>query len=147
MNLWPPYLGAGIHIDEISHDYRLVRVSLRDLIFNRNYVGTHFGGSLFAMTDPFYMLMVMENLGPRYLVWDKTGLVEFIRPGRGLLKTTLSIDSGDLDVIREATKGGLKNEKVFTAEVYDQKQQLVCRVQKTVYTRLKPDFRPLANFS
>ena len=36
-----------------AEDYRHARVELRQRWYNRNYVGTHFGGSLFAMTDPF----------------------------------------------------------------------------------------------
>lgn len=53
MNAWPPFLFAGIHITALSDDFRHARVELRRRWYNRNYVGTHFGGSLFAMTDPF----------------------------------------------------------------------------------------------
>ena len=76
-NWWPPYRGAGIRVREISPDFRTATVELRMKLLNRNYVGTHFGGSLFAMTDPFFMIMMMKNLGPEYLVWDKQGTVRF----------------------------------------------------------------------
>ena len=58
MNLWPPFLCTGIHVERIARDWRSARVALRMRPWNRNYVGTHFGGSLFAMTDPFWMLLV-----------------------------------------------------------------------------------------
>ena len=70
MNLWPPFLGAGIRVRHIAPDWSEVRVELRQGLLNRNYVGTHYGGSLFSMTDPFYALMLMHLLGSRYLVWD-----------------------------------------------------------------------------
>ena len=71
MNLWPPYLGAGIRVRSIAADWSEASVELRLGLLNRNYVGTHFGGSLFAMTDPFYALLLMHRLGERYLVWDQ----------------------------------------------------------------------------
>ncbi|HUP30757.1 MAG TPA: DUF4442 domain-containing protein, partial [Usitatibacter sp.] len=82
LNFYPPFRGAGIRVREISPDFRTATVELRTKLFNRNYVGTHFGGSLFAMTDPFFMIMMMKNLGPDYLVWDKAGTVRFLKPAR-----------------------------------------------------------------
>lgn len=81
LRLYPPYLGAGIRVEEIAPDLRRVVVAMPLTRLNRNYVGTHFGGSLFAMTDPFYMLMLIQNLGPRYVVWDKRSSIRFRKPG------------------------------------------------------------------
>jgi acyl-coenzyme A thioesterase PaaI-like protein len=83
MNLWPPLLFSGIRIRHISDDFRAVDVELRERFYNKNYVGCHFGGSLFAMTDPFWMMMVMRNLDRSYTVWDKSAEIDFLRPGRG----------------------------------------------------------------
>src|ERR1039458_6644721 len=52
VNLWPPFLGAGIRIKHIAPDMKAVDVEMKLRWWNANYVGTHFGGSLFAMTDP-----------------------------------------------------------------------------------------------
>ena len=82
-NLWPPFRAAGIRVREIAPDFRSATVELRMKLLNRNYVGTHFGGSLFAMTDPFFMILMMKNLGPDYVVWDKEGTVRFLKPARG----------------------------------------------------------------
>ncbi len=92
INLWPPFLFAGIHVTHVSDDYRYVRVELRMRPWNRNYVGTHFGGSLFAMTDPFWMLTVMQNLGRNYFVWDRAGEIEFLKPGRGTVVAEFRLD-------------------------------------------------------
>ena len=97
MNVWPPFLFAGIRVREISADYRRARVELHQRWFNRNYVGSHFGGSLFAMTDPFWMLMVLHHLGRDHYVWDKAGEIEFVKPGRGVVQTAFALDDGVLD--------------------------------------------------
>ena len=83
LNFYPPYLGAGVKVRHISSDFREVRVSMGLTWYNRNYVRTQFGGSLYSMTDPFYMLMLMENLGRDYVVWDKAAHIEFVSPGKG----------------------------------------------------------------
>jgi len=82
IKFWPPMLGAGIRIKEISDDYRHLVVSMKLRRYNRNYVGTHYGGSLFSMTDPFYMLMLLNILGPKYYVWDKTSKIDYVAPGK-----------------------------------------------------------------
>ena len=78
LNLWPPYLFTGVRVRAIADDWRHAEVALRARGRNRNYVCTHFGGSLFAMTDPFWMLMVIHALGRDYIVWEKAGEVEFL---------------------------------------------------------------------
>ena len=91
MNLWPPFLGAGIRVRHIAEDWSEVIVDLRHGLMNRNYVGTHYGGSLFSMTDPFYALMLMHLLGERYLVWDQAASIEFVAPGRGTVTARFAL--------------------------------------------------------
>jgi acyl-coenzyme A thioesterase PaaI-like protein len=90
MSAYPPYLGAGVRVTSISPDVRTVEVEMPLTPLNRNYVGTHFGGSLYSMCDPFFMLILMENLGPDYVVWDKSATVHFLRPGRGKVRARAS---------------------------------------------------------
>src|ERR1039458_1263587 len=87
VNLWPPFLGAGIRIKHIAPDMKAVDVEMKLRWWNANYVGTHFGGSLFAMTDPFYMLMLMANLGRDYIVWDKAASIRYRKPGKGTVRS------------------------------------------------------------
>jgi acyl-coenzyme A thioesterase PaaI-like protein len=68
LNLWPPFLFSGITVLEISKDFRHAKVRLKKKSITSNYVGTLFGGSLFSMTDPFFMIMIMKNLGKKYIV-------------------------------------------------------------------------------
>tara|TARA_Y100001933_G_scaffold140205_1_gene139053 strand:- start:36 stop:479 length:444 start_codon:yes stop_codon:yes gene_type:complete len=109
-NLYPPYLGTGIGVREISPDYRRMVVEMKLRWYNRNTVGTHFGGSLSAMTDPFYMLMTMKNLGREFIVWDKSGTIDYRKPGRGRVKAEFRIDQAFIDEVRGATAEGDKFE-------------------------------------
>ncbi|MBG6286511.1 MULTISPECIES: DUF4442 domain-containing protein [Pseudomonas] len=144
LNLYPPYLGAGVRVRHISADFREVRVKMGLNLFNRNYVGTQFGGSLYSMTDPFFMLMLMENLGREYIVWDKAANIEFVSPGKGPVYAEFRIDQHLLDEIRAQTAGGEKYLPRLHAEVRDGEGTLVARVQKTLYVRLKPRARQAA---
>jgi len=137
INLWPPFLLTGIHATRLSEDYREADVELRQRWYNRNYVGTHFGGSLFAMTDPWYMLLLMHRLGKDYLVWDQRAVIDFVAPGRGVVKARFVLDDATLAEIQEQAAGGDKVLPRFLIEVVDEAGQVVARVEKTVYVRLK----------
>ncbi len=137
MNVWPPFLFAGIRVERIAEDFREVEVALHRRWYNRNYVGTHFGGSLFAMTDPFWMIMVMENLGRDYVVWDSAAEIEFVRPGRGSVRCRFQLDSDTLRHLREATDGGETARPWFAMTVLDDKNETVARVRKQLYIRRK----------
>ena len=138
LNLWPPFLFPGIRVTELSADYRQARVELQMRPWNRNYVGTHFGGSLFAMTDPFWMLLVMHNIGRDYYVWDKAGEIEFVKPGRGTVVAQFHIDDAVLDELRQATADGQKALRWFENEIIDAGGEVVARVRKQLYVKRKP---------
>lgn len=144
MNFYPPYLGAGVRIQHIAGDFREVRVKMGLGWYNRNYVGTQFGGSLYSMTDPFFMLMVMENLGSDYIVWDKAASIDFIAPGKGPVYADFRIEEALLDEIRQRAAGGDKYLPQLHVDVHDGDGTLVARVHKTLYVRLKPRVRQAA---
>ncbi len=138
MNLYPPYFGAGIKVRHISADFRQVQVSMGLKWYNRNYVRTQFGGSLYAMTDPFYMLMLMENLGRDYIVWDQAAQITFVSPGKGAVHAEFKIDQAMLDDIRQHTASGEKYLPQYQATVHDDQGTLIAQVEKTLYIRRKP---------
>jgi acyl-coenzyme A thioesterase PaaI-like protein len=136
-NLWPPFRGMGVRVREIAPDFRSVTVELRMRLLNRNYVGTHFGGALFAMTDPFFMIMMMKNLGPQYLVWDKAGTVRFLKPARGTVTARFRLPEESIVAARAATASGEKHEPKFLVEIVDAQGVTVADVEKTLYIRKK----------
>jgi len=142
MKFWPPFLGAGIRVQSLSEDFRDAVVELRLGRFNRNYVGTHFGGSLYAMTDPFFMIMLLHNLGGDYVVWDKSGSIEYVAPGRGTVTAHFHLSEKRIAEIRAEAAGGGKIFPEFEVNVKDAAGEIVARVRKILYVRLKPKKRP-----
>jgi acyl-coenzyme A thioesterase PaaI-like protein len=137
LNLWPPFRGAGIRVREIAPDFRTATVELRARLLNRNYVGTHFGGSLYAMTDPFFMIMMMNILGRDYIVWDKAGAVRYLKPARGTVIASFRIGEAEIEAARQATANGEKHEPRFRVDIVDAQGQVVADVEKTLYIRRK----------
>lgn len=144
MNLWPPFLGAGIRVKRIAPDFREVVVEMPLTLRNRNHFGTHFGGSLYAMTDPFFALMVLHNLPSNYRVWDKAGSIEYVAPGRSRVRATFRLEQSDIDAILQATAAGDKHLHVFEVDVVDREGLVVAKVEKVVYVRKKKDSRARA---
>jgi len=142
MHWWPPFRGAGIRLRRLSDDFREAEVELRLGLLNRNAVGAHFGGSLFAMTDPFYVIMLMRNLGPEYLVWDKAASIEYVAPARGTVTARFSLTEERLAQIRAQAASGEKVLPEFDTDIVDAQGEVVSRVHRTVYVRLKPRHRP-----
>lgn len=137
INYWPPLLFNAISATHISQDFRKVEVALKLRWFNRNYVGTHFGGNLFAMTDPWYMVMLIQNLGRDYYVWDKSAAIDFISPGRGRVRASFCLTDEILAEIRARTASGEKYLPSFTIDILDENNNLVARVHKTLYIKRK----------
>ncbi|MBT8407662.1 MAG: DUF4442 domain-containing protein [Deltaproteobacteria bacterium] len=137
MSLWPPFLGAGIRVKHIATDYKEVVVSMKLRWYNRNYVGTHFGGSLAAMTDPFYMLMLIHILGSEYIVWDKTSTIDFIAPGRGTVTARFSLKDEQITEIKENTATGDAYLPEFSVDIINELGEVIATVKKILYVRNK----------
>lgn len=137
IRFYPPYLGAGVRVTHISEDFRSASVEMPLRFYNKNYVGTHFGGSLYAMCDPFYMLMLMNILGPEYIVWDKAATIRFKKPGKGLVKATFNIPEEKIAEIRAAAESQPKVEPEFQVTVTDAEGTVVAEIDKLLYVRKK----------
>lgn len=135
INLYPPFLGAGIRSRRL--DDLTIRVEMPLTWLNRNIFGTHFGGSLYMMCDPWFALILLRALGDGYIVWDKAASIQFIRPGRGKVTAIFYITPERVEEIRQAAESSPKVEPVFTVEVVDAQGQVVARVEKLLYVRKK----------
>ena len=135
INLWPPFLGAGIRVSRTGSDQNefVVRMKLRR--WNANYVGTQYGGSLYSMCDPFYMLILIHELGPGYVVWDKSATIRFIRPGRGMVTARFAIPADEIERIRAIVDETGRHEPVFVVQVTDDQGEPVAEVEKTLSVR------------
>ena len=135
INIWPPFFGAGIRVTRRSPDMKIVDVEMKLHFFNRNYVGTHYGGSLYSMTDPFYMLMLMHNLGRDYIVWDKAATIRFRKPGKGRVRAEFRLTDAQVNKVRQMLTTQDKYEPVFLVEVKDETGDVVAQVHKVLHVR------------
>jgi hypothetical protein len=135
MNLWPPFLGAGIRVRRLQPDWKAIDVEMKLGFWNSNYVGTHFGGSLYSMTDPFYMLMLIQNLGPAYIVWDKSANIRFRRPGKGKVLASFRLSDEQIEGIRQGLNTQEKMEPTFVVEVKDATGAVIAEVEKVLHVR------------
>lgn len=136
-NLWPCYRGTGARVTFIAGDWREVRVKLPLSWRTRNYVGTIFGGSLYAAVDPFYMIMLMKNLGPDAVVWDKAASIRFRKPGRGTLTASFLLDEAELVEIRRLLLEQPKVDRSYTVQLVDREGVVHAEVEKVIHISLR----------
>ncbi len=137
LNFWPPFLFSGITVLEVSKDFRHAKVRLKKKMLTSNYVGTLFGGSLFAMTDPFFMMMVLKNLGKDYIVWDKRSEIEYVSPGKTTVYAEFSLADADLAEIKQEVALSGKYLRWFEVEIKSADGTVVAIVKKQIYVRAK----------
>jgi hypothetical protein len=138
INRYPPYVGAAVRVTHISDDFRDVEVEMPLRFYNRNYMGTHFGGSLYSMCDPFYAVMLMNILGPGYVVWDKAASIRFKKPGCGLMKAAFHLSEGQIAEIRTAADTRPKVEPQLQVVVRDAQGDVVAEIDKLLHVKRTP---------
>ncbi len=141
MSVYPPYLGAGVRVAHVSDDVRTVVIELAKSPLTQNFMGTQFGGSIYAMCDPWFMVMLFANLGDDYIVWDKAASVRFLKPGRTLLRATFTLDEARVNDIRQKLDTVGKCEPEFQVEVKDESGLVVAVVDKVLHAH-KPALKP-----
>lgn len=137
VNVYPPYLGMGIRMRSYSEDFTRFEVELRSRWYNRNLFGTHFGGCLYSMCDPFYVFILTMTLGKDYIVWDKSAGIEFLKPAKGTILGIFEISTARIEEIRQEVDTLGKNTYHFEADLLDEQGVAVARVSKEVYVRAK----------
>jgi len=134
-NLFPAYRGTGARVTYIADDFREVRIKLPLSWRTRNYVGTIFGGSMYAAVDPMYMIMLIRILGKEYVVWDKAATIRFRKPGRTTLRATFRIEEAELEAIRAAAADGKPVDRIYNVDLVDREGVVHASVEKVIYVR------------
>lgn len=133
-NVWPCIRGSGTRVTHIAPDWSELRVKLPLNWRTRNYVGTIFGGSLYASVDPFLMLMLIQRLGPDYVVWDKAATIRFRVPGTSVLRATFGVDDDELTDIRTAVDAaGGTLDRTWRVDLVDSDGVVHAEVEKVLY--------------
>ncbi|ESQ81714.1 translation elongation factor P (EF-P) [Asticcacaulis sp. AC466] len=139
INWYPPMIGAGIRVIDTTADFTSITVEMKLRWWNRNIVGTQFGGSLYMMCDPFFMAILMMNLGKDYIVWDKAASIQFLKPGRRHVRAVFHIPQDEIARIKAQADNNGKCEPEFDVDVLDTEGTRIARVHKVLYVRRKPD--------
>jgi Domain of unknown function (DUF4442) len=137
INFWGPFFGAGIKVISANKDFNRIEVALKETWFNRNIVGVHFGGSLYAMCDPFFMAILLHHLGRDFTVWDKAATIKFKRPGKGTVTAVFEIPLSTIQDIKDHAKNAPKLEPIFNVQVKNSEGEVVADVEKTLYVKYK----------
>lgn len=132
-NFFPAYRGTGARVIYIAGDYRRIRVKIPLSWRTRNYVGTIYGGSMYAGIDPIYMLMLIKILGRQYIVWDKAAKIRFKRPGREALFADFLITPDEIDEIRKRLATEKSVDRVYKVELVDKNGKVHAIIEKTLY--------------
>ena len=137
INFWPPFFGAGIYVKKIRNEGRTYDVEMKLRWYNRNIYGTHFGGSLFAMADPFYVFAAFSYFGDDYILWDKSASIEFVSPGKSKVKATFEIPLEKLAEMKQEVDREGKKTFTFRTDILDMEDKVVAKVDKVIYIRKK----------
>jgi len=136
-NIFPAYRGSGARVVYISEDYREMRVKIPLSWRTRNYVGTIYGGSMYAGIDPIYMLMLIKNLGKSYIVWDKAAKIRFKHPGKETLFADFLLTQEELDEIKSILESNKSVDRIYNVELKDKAGKVHCLIEKTLYIAKK----------
>ncbi|MEP6801142.1 MAG: DUF4442 domain-containing protein [Acidobacteriota bacterium] len=134
-NWFPAFRGTGGRVTHVAPDFREIRVSLPLNWRTRNYVGTIFGGSLYGAVDPFFMIMLLQTLGPEYVVWDRAASIQFVKPGRTKLLARFVLPIEETDAIRSLLKTERSIDRVYRIDLADAGGTVHATIEKTIYIR------------
>ncbi len=137
LRVYPPYLGAGIALRSVDRDLTAIEVQMKLRVFNQNFVGTQFGGSLYSMCDPWFMIMLMHQLGDGYVVWDKSATIDFLKPGRGTVRARFDLPREKVAELKAEVDDKGKINTTFETVVTDSEGQAIARVTKLLSIRRK----------
>ncbi len=137
INIWPPFLGAGIRVKDYRSDFSYILVQMKSHFWNKNYVGSHYGGSIYSMTDPFYMLMLIKILGKDYIVWDKSAKIRYRKPAKGTVYARFELSLEQITDIKGKVETGMKDEPCFHIQVTDAEGSVVAEIEKTLHIKRK----------
>jgi len=141
LNLFPPYWGTGAKAIFLSNDFREVQIKLPLFWRTRNYVGTIFGGSIYASADPIFMIQLIELLGKSYVVWDKSAAIRFLRPGNKTLYARFLISDELLEQIKADVAEKHETDLTLEVDFTDIHGKVYTKVSKVLYIADKSFFK------
>lgn len=139
INSWPTFAAQKIEVTSIADDWSRAEIRLDLTDENSNYFGTAFGGSLFSMIDPFVVILLANQMGEQFAVWDKVVEIDFVRPGTGPVTAVVEMPASVVAEIREATRNGEKLLRWFEVPLLAEDGSVVAVQRRQIYVRRNRD--------
>jgi len=137
MAWYPPYIGTGLKVESVNETATAFDISMKLRWYNRNIYGTHFGGSLYSMCDPWFAFAVSSYFGQDYIIWDKSASIKYLKPGKGRVKATFAISQDELTTMKKEVDINEKGNFTFSTNILGPSGEIVAEVIKEVYVRRK----------
>lgn len=145
-NLSPMYRRTGGRLVEVSDDLKYVKVKLALSYKTKNYVGTIYGGHMYSCVDGIYMVQLMNILGKKYVVWDKSASIRFRRPGNKTLFAEFSITNELLDQIKNEISQHQEKDFNLTVNLCDIEGNVYAEIEKVIYIASKAYYQKKRQF-
>ena len=136
LSYWPPYFFSGIKIIGVNDQFTKIDVCLKQRFWNTNYVGSHFGGSLYSMCDPFYMFILLHHL-PGHVIWDKGANFKFKKPGYGNVFASFEIPIETIEKLKIEASQNFSISPIFKTTIKDQQNRVILELEKILYLKKK----------
>ncbi|MCQ6956845.1 DUF4442 domain-containing protein [Mucilaginibacter aquariorum] len=138
MRLYPPLLFQRIWVREFNKGFKGVSVTIIKSIFNKNYNGSIFGGTIFAAADPFYPVLFdrVLNTGDRKLkIWSKSSNINFLKPALSNLSFQIILSDADIELAIHTLNTTGKYENSFPIDIYNNNNEVCVSLMNEVYIR------------
>ena len=140
-NISPMYRRSVGRVKFVSKDLRSVRVEIPINYKNRNYAGSIFGGSLFAATDPIYMIQLIQILGNDYVVWDKSAFIDYKKPARSRAYALFEFSTSEIEHIKEVTAKEGRYDIIKHLDITSAKGDVFAKLEKTIFISTKAYYK------
>jgi hypothetical protein len=138
IRFYPPLFFQRIWVKSFAKDFKGVDVSIKKSVFNKNYNGSIFGGTLFAAADPFYPLLfhqIFLRRGHKVIVWLKSAQIQYLKPAATNLHFSITINDETIAEAERMLTADGKFIKTFPIEIFDKDNNLCVTVFAEAYAR------------
>lgn len=132
-NFSPMYRRSVGKITYVSRDLYTVKIEIPLNYKNTNYVGSIFGGSLFAATDPIYMIQLIQILGNDYIVWDKSAKINYKKPAKSKAFATFEFTENEINKIKSDVSKSKKIDLIKSLNIVSETGEVFAELEKTMY--------------
>lgn len=140
-NISPMYRSTGGRLMEVNDTFQYVKLKLSLNYKTKNYVGTLYGGHMYSCVDGIYMVQLINILGNKYVVWDKSATIKFKRPGNKTLYAEFNITDDFINKIKYEIEKNKEKDFKLMVFLKDGEGKVYAEIEKTIYIASKDFYR------